>query len=89
MLQHVIVRGIERRDIFLDDGDRRLFLERLSRLLIETGTVLGVVFTADAPVAVLPRDYNRGEICANCGFETLSNYNAYVKSGDINGIADK
>lgn len=38
LLQHVMVRGIERRDIFLDDGDRRLFLERLSKLLIETGT---------------------------------------------------
>ena len=30
LLQHVIVRGIERRDIFLNDDDRRLFLERLS-----------------------------------------------------------
>jgi len=38
LLQHVIVRGIERRDIFLDDNDRRLFLERLSKLLAETGT---------------------------------------------------
>lgn len=38
LLQHVIVRGIERRDIFLDDDDRHLFLERLSRLLSETGT---------------------------------------------------
>jgi REP element-mobilizing transposase RayT len=38
LLQHVIVRGIERRDIFLDDGDRHLFLERLSKLLTETGT---------------------------------------------------
>jgi REP element-mobilizing transposase RayT len=37
LLQHVIVRGIERRDIFLDDGDRRLFLERLAKLLSETG----------------------------------------------------
>jgi hypothetical protein len=27
--------------------------------------------------------------CANCGLETLSNYNAYVKSGDINGSADR
>lgn len=26
--------------------------------------------------------------CANCGRETISNYNAYVKSGDINGRAD-
>ena len=38
LLQHVIVRGIERRDIFLDNNDRRLFLERLSKLLVETGT---------------------------------------------------
>ena len=38
LLQHVIVRGIERRDIFLDDNDRRLFLERLSKLLVDTGT---------------------------------------------------
>lgn len=38
LLQHVIVRGIERRDIFLDDDDRHLFVERLSKLLSETGT---------------------------------------------------
>jgi len=38
LLQHVIVRGIERRDIFLDDNDRHLFLERLSKLLAENGT---------------------------------------------------
>ncbi len=38
LLQHVIVRGIERRDIFLDDNDRRPFLERFSKLLAETGT---------------------------------------------------
>jgi len=37
LLQHVIVRGIERRDIFLDDDARHLFLERLSRFLSETG----------------------------------------------------
>ena len=37
LLQHVIVRGIERRDIFLDDNDRHLFLERLAKLLRETG----------------------------------------------------
>ena len=36
LLQHVIVRGIERRDIFVDDRDRRLFLERLSQLLSKT-----------------------------------------------------
>jgi putative transposase len=37
ILQHVIVRGIEKRDIFLDDGDRRSFLARFSNLLQETG----------------------------------------------------
>ncbi|MFA7405293.1 MAG: transposase [Pelobacteraceae bacterium] len=38
LLQHVMVRGIEKRDIFLDDDDKALFLERLSKLLIATGT---------------------------------------------------
>ena len=36
-LQHVIVRGIERRDIFNDDQDRQLFVDRISSLLSETG----------------------------------------------------
>jgi len=38
VLQHVIVRGIERRDIFLDEQDRFSFLERLSSLLKNTET---------------------------------------------------
>ncbi|MBI2355123.1 MAG: transposase [Deltaproteobacteria bacterium] len=38
LLQHVIVRGIEKRDIFLDDDDRRSFVERLSSLLQDTHT---------------------------------------------------
>lgn len=37
LLQHVIVRGIERRDIFNDDHDRQNFVSRLSSLLPETG----------------------------------------------------
>jgi len=37
LLQHVIVRGIERRDIFNDENDRQLFIDRFSRLLSETG----------------------------------------------------
>ncbi|MCX5975336.1 MAG: transposase, partial [Coprothermobacterota bacterium] len=37
LLQHVMVRGIEKRDIFLDDADREYFVLRLSRLLTETG----------------------------------------------------
>ena len=38
LLQHVMVRGIEKRDIFLDDVDKAAFLERLSLLLVKTGT---------------------------------------------------
>ena len=38
LLQHVIVRGIERRDIFLDDEDRHFFVQRLSELLVKTST---------------------------------------------------
>lgn len=38
ILQHVIVRGIEKRDIFLDDSDRAAFVQRFSALLQETGT---------------------------------------------------
>jgi REP element-mobilizing transposase RayT len=37
LLQHVIVRGIERRDIFNDDHDRQLFVDRFVSLLSETG----------------------------------------------------
>jgi len=38
LLQHVIVRGIERRKIFFSDIDRMMFLNRFSSLLEETGT---------------------------------------------------
>ena len=38
LLQHVIVRGIERRDIFVDDDDKAQFVERLSNLLTTTET---------------------------------------------------
>jgi REP element-mobilizing transposase RayT len=38
VLQHVIVRGIEKRRIFLDNKDRLLFVDRLSSLLLETDT---------------------------------------------------
>ena len=37
LLQHVIVRGIERRNIFLDDDDRSDFIERFEKLLEKTG----------------------------------------------------
>ncbi|HJV36178.1 transposase [Geomonas sp.] len=38
VLQHVMVRGIEKRDIFLDDKDRERFLAHFSELLIKTDT---------------------------------------------------
>jgi putative transposase len=38
LLQHVIVRGVERREIFSDDRDRGRFLVRLASLLQETET---------------------------------------------------
>jgi putative transposase len=37
-LHHIIVRGIERRKIFLDDADRDSFVNRLGQVLIETHT---------------------------------------------------
>ena len=39
-LQYIIVRGIERRKIFLDDIDRHSFLDRLGRLLKDTKTLV-------------------------------------------------
>lgn len=38
LLQHVIVRGVGGEKIFLDDTDRKQFVERLSTLLTETDT---------------------------------------------------
>ncbi len=37
---HVMVRGIERREIFRSDGDRCDFLDRLAALVLETGSGL-------------------------------------------------
>jgi len=37
-LNHIIVRGIERRKIFEDDTDRINFIDRLGKVLSETGT---------------------------------------------------
>ncbi len=38
VLRQIIIRGIERRKIFLNNEDREDFLERLSKLLPETKT---------------------------------------------------
>jgi len=37
-LHHIIVRGIERRKVFMDDDDRDGFIDRLGGILTETGT---------------------------------------------------
>jgi len=39
VLHHIMIRGIERRKIFVTDRDREDFLERLSKLLPQTETV--------------------------------------------------
>lgn len=39
VMQHVIVRGIEKKAIFLDEGNRRRFLDRLSDVLMDTETL--------------------------------------------------
>jgi REP element-mobilizing transposase RayT len=65
-LQHIIVRGIERRKLFGDDADREVFLERLGQLLQESGTtccawtlmpthVHLLLQTGTVPVATLTR----------------------------------
>lgn len=38
LLQHVIVRGVDRSDIFRDNHDRHRFLDSFSKLLVQTGT---------------------------------------------------
>ena len=38
LLQHVMARGIERREIFKDDKDRNAFLQRFAIILEETQT---------------------------------------------------
>ncbi len=37
-LHHVMIRGIERREIFQDDKDRDSFLDRLGGILLESST---------------------------------------------------
>lgn len=65
-LNHIIIRGIERKKIFKDDVDRNTFLERLEIILTETSTscfawalmsnhVHLLVRTGEAPIATLMR----------------------------------
>jgi REP element-mobilizing transposase RayT len=65
-LQHIIGRGIERRNIFLDDPDKENFLARLGRIISDTETPLYawalldnhfhlLLKTGNVPVATLMR----------------------------------
>lgn len=38
LLHHVMIRGIDKLNIFIDDKDRDGFIRRVSRLLLETET---------------------------------------------------
>lgn len=64
VLQHVMVRGIEKRDIFNDDRDRFMFLDRLSQLLLKTETkCLGWAFmTNHAHLLLLPTKAKLAEL---------------------------
>ena len=53
LLQHVIVRGVARTDIFLDDEDREDFVQRLSCLLAETKTICSAWALLDNHVHLL------------------------------------
>jgi hypothetical protein len=74
LLQRVIVRGIERRKIFLDDEDRKAFLARLSELLVESDAdcfawaLLPNHFHADLPnSADEPHPPGAAHSLAECG----------------------
>ena len=65
-LQHIIVRGIERRKIFADNKDRAVFVERLRRVLKESKTacyawalmpnhVHSLLQTGEVPLATVMR----------------------------------
>ncbi len=63
VLQHVIVRGIERRDVFVDDQDRASFLDRLSLPLVEMemDCLAWALMANHAHILLRPTDNNLGE----------------------------
>ncbi len=64
VLQHVMVRGIEKRDIFNDDRDRSIFLNRLSQLLVKTETkcLAWAFMTNHAHLLLLPTKAKLAEL---------------------------
>ncbi|MCX5831763.1 MAG: hypothetical protein NT140_07755, partial [Deltaproteobacteria bacterium] len=71
LLQHVMISGSGGRDIFIDDGERRLFFPRFSKLLAETDTGMPGI------KADLQRQRNRVKVLADVravvlpGFHTI------------------
>ena len=63
VLQHVIVRGIERRNIFIDDQDRTSFLDRLSSLLVnmEMECLAWALMRNHVHILLRPSDNNLGQ----------------------------
>jgi REP element-mobilizing transposase RayT len=68
-IHHVMLRGVERRAIFLDDADRGFFVDRFERLVCDLGFecdaltlianhVHAVIQTGDAPLASLMHRLN-------------------------------
>lgn len=63
VLQHVMVRGVERRDIFLDDLDRQSFVDRLSYLLecMEMECLAWALMSNHAHLLLRPTERNLGD----------------------------
>ena len=56
VLHHIMIRGIERRKIFINDRDREDMLERLAKLLPETQTACYAwVFIGMEPREIFPK----------------------------------
>jgi REP-associated tyrosine transposase len=54
-LQHIIIRGIERSNIFRDEKDKNVFLMRFGKVLLETSTPSYAWTLMDNPFAFAHR----------------------------------
>ncbi len=61
-LQHIIIRGIERRAIFKNDTDRDDFIDRLGNLLQETETACYAWKNRGSPIKGLVKRKNTPSI---------------------------
>jgi len=72
-IQHVMIRGVEKREIFLDDDDRHDFVRRLSRLLPEQDVTC-------LAWALMP---NHGHFCLRTGSIPLARLMARLGTGYV------